>query len=461
MNITTQTQNQKLFAKLEINVDEIPIEQLAEYTAVEYFLTTEDEPSPEADNLQKVNRYLEAFHHLREVEDWKRAHLIISEHSITPSGLELHQQLSRWGDYKNVIDMCEWLLDKVDTPQSKCALMSTLGITYDSLGKYHLAIEYHQKVLNTGQEFNNFEWKIHGLTNIGYAYVSLSKFHEAIKYHQQALAMADDNYLLESIPKNLTGLGNVYYELGNYENAIECLERSLKIAKLTNNLQNKASALHGLACCYRAKKQDVLAIQLYEESLTMIHELGNQVAEAGAYDNIGVCYKNMGNYEKAIEYQKKAIALSRKIEYKQGEATALGNLGVSYFRLKQYKEASDSQDKAIKLCRKIGDKLGEARAFNNLGNVYFSTGEPYHAWLYLMKSIWLLDSLGVDYQVKRLLNEYFHKFSELCHINQLLGVQNNKFIYETFGEQLQEISKEYGKEAVNKIVYLIATQDTH
>jgi hypothetical protein len=80
MNIINQTPNQELFAKLEINTDEISIEQLAEYTAVEYFLTVEDEPSPDADNLQKINRYLEALEYGKEAAN-RIVHLIATQNT--------------------------------------------------------------------------------------------------------------------------------------------------------------------------------------------------------------------------------------------------------------------------------------------------------------------------------------------------------------------------------------------
>jgi hypothetical protein len=46
--------------------------ELSNYSAVEWWLT-EYKPKPDAPNLEKVRGYLEAFHHLCEVEDWEKA----------------------------------------------------------------------------------------------------------------------------------------------------------------------------------------------------------------------------------------------------------------------------------------------------------------------------------------------------------------------------------------------------
>ena len=66
-----------LFRQLNLNFEEIPLEKIPHYTAVEYFLTVEDEPTADATNSEKVKRYREAFYHLCEVQDWHRAKQIL------------------------------------------------------------------------------------------------------------------------------------------------------------------------------------------------------------------------------------------------------------------------------------------------------------------------------------------------------------------------------------------------
>ncbi|BAY95236.1 MULTISPECIES: hypothetical protein [unclassified Tolypothrix] len=103
MTSNSQTPGQLLFAKLEINLDEIPIEQLADYTAVEYYLTVEDEPPPNATNLEKVRHYLEAFHHLCEVKDWNSAKTILLDRQIG-------SQLQTWSKYREMMNCYQRLI---------------------------------------------------------------------------------------------------------------------------------------------------------------------------------------------------------------------------------------------------------------------------------------------------------------------------------------------------------------
>ena len=65
--------SQELFEELNINLDIVPLEELADYTAVFYFLTIEDEPPQNSTNLEKVNRYLQAFDHLQNIQKLNQA----------------------------------------------------------------------------------------------------------------------------------------------------------------------------------------------------------------------------------------------------------------------------------------------------------------------------------------------------------------------------------------------------
>jgi hypothetical protein len=58
----SKTPSQLLFKELAINLDEVPIDRIHHYIAVEYFLKVEDEPDSDVNNLERVNRYLESFH---------------------------------------------------------------------------------------------------------------------------------------------------------------------------------------------------------------------------------------------------------------------------------------------------------------------------------------------------------------------------------------------------------------
>ncbi|MFB8791647.1 MAG: hypothetical protein U7123_23105 [Potamolinea sp.] len=74
-------------------------EQRLHYRAVVQWLT-DYKPNSDATNLEKVQGYLEAFHHLGNVEDWERAREILFIRLDTPTNESLPDQLLTWGYYR-------------------------------------------------------------------------------------------------------------------------------------------------------------------------------------------------------------------------------------------------------------------------------------------------------------------------------------------------------------------------
>ena len=156
-------QRKSLLKQLELKLDAVPFDQLSNYTAVEYYLTIEDEPPSEATNLEKVNRYLESFNHLCEVEAWEKAITIYGTRLETPTNDELHSQLRLWGYYKEQIKISLRLFRKLNLSIDViCA--NSLGTAYGSLGQYQRAIDYFQQALEIAREARQIHGGM-GITN--------------------------------------------------------------------------------------------------------------------------------------------------------------------------------------------------------------------------------------------------------------------------------------------------------
>ena len=174
MTINELSSGLLLFAKLGIDIDEVPIEQIAEYTAVQYYLTVEDDPPPDATNLDKVRRYLEAFYHLCEVEDWERASEILFTSLDTQTNQTLHNQLGNWGYYLEQIEVYSRILHKLIGIKNS-SFLNGLGNAYQALGNYEIAIEYNQQALSIALETQDRHLEGIVLVSLGNTYLSRKK----------------------------------------------------------------------------------------------------------------------------------------------------------------------------------------------------------------------------------------------------------------------------------------------
>ncbi|MBW4545498.1 MAG: tetratricopeptide repeat protein [Symplocastrum torsivum CPER-KK1] len=138
-----------ILAELNINpnslVAHVPASKLDDYIAVVNWLK-KYKPKSDATNLQKVRGYLEAFHHLCEVEAWEEAFKILSTHLNTPTNEELHNQLNTWGYYREQTELYNRILGKLD-PILNAVCLNGLGNLYQVLAEYDKAIECHQQYL--------------------------------------------------------------------------------------------------------------------------------------------------------------------------------------------------------------------------------------------------------------------------------------------------------------------------
>ncbi|MDB9512075.1 tetratricopeptide repeat protein, partial [Kamptonema animale CS-326] len=190
----------------------------------------EYEPQPTADNLEKVSHYLEAFHHFCELAAWEEAWEVLFIRCDTPTREELHNQLHTWGYYRLRIELYNQLLGKLDNKYRDSICYCGLGIAYDSLGDYRLAIEYHEKHLEIALETGdrNGEGRANG--NLGNAYQSLGDYRRAIEYHEKHLEIAREIGDLGREGGAYGNLGIAYKSLGDYRLAIEYHEKLLQIA---------------------------------------------------------------------------------------------------------------------------------------------------------------------------------------------------------------------------------------
>ena len=92
MTISIIPPSELILAELGINspyLSELPLNKLDHYIAVINWLT-DYKPRPDDSNLEKVLGYLEAFHHLCEVEAWEQASKILFIRLNTPTSEVLH-----------------------------------------------------------------------------------------------------------------------------------------------------------------------------------------------------------------------------------------------------------------------------------------------------------------------------------------------------------------------------------
>jgi tetratricopeptide (TPR) repeat protein len=291
---------------------EISLWELSNYSAVEWWLM-EYEPKPDASNLEKVRGYLEAFHHLCEVEDWERASKIIEINLDIPNNTELHNPLITWGYYREVIDLYSRLLGNLD-PASDAVCFFGQGQVYHYLGSYDEAISYYKeslcRMLKIG--YNLGVGKVLG--SMANTYLAIREYDLAISCYEECLVISQKTNDQESIGSTLGNIGTIYFALEKYNTAIDYAEQHFTIAEKIGDLEgigialtNWGNALFKLGHHLEAHKKFLRAREIFKQN-------GDRRSEALSLYNLATSFQaDLGNLPLAIEFCDRALSISTEL----------------------------------------------------------------------------------------------------------------------------------------------------
>ena len=348
------------------------------------------QPEVDAENLEKVRGYLEAFHHCCQVEDWETAKEILT--TEIPMGEDLNSCLQTWGYYHQRIELLSKLVGKLDDRDWDGICFNGMGIAYFHLGDYQKAIDFHHQHLAIDGEMGDRDGS--ALVNLGIAYQFLGEYEKAIDFCQQSLNIAREIGDLDGEGRALGSLGNTYDCLGEYEKAIDAHQQHLAITREIGDRHGEGIALGNLGIAYDFLGEYERAIDFHQQHLAIAREIGNRHGEGMALGNLGNIYDSLGDYEKAIEFLQQSLNIAREIGNRYGEGMALGSLGIAYDCLEDYEKAIDFHQQSLNIAREIGNRHGEGMALGSLGNIYDSLGDYEKAINFLQQSLNIAQEIG-------------------------------------------------------------------
>ena len=84
------------------------------------------------------------------------------------------------------------IYQKTSKRRQQGAALGNIGVAYEALSNYHLAIESYQQHLNIAREIQDREGVAKALGNLANAYYALENYQQAVTYQQQYLAIAQE-----------------------------------------------------------------------------------------------------------------------------------------------------------------------------------------------------------------------------------------------------------------------------
>jgi len=233
------------------------------------------------------------------------------------------------------------------------SVYNLLGITYDKMNYFDLAIDQFQKSLKIKEKFGNLQAIATTSYNIATLYAKVPKFDKAITYYSVALHLKTQIHDEPGKMKTLQGFGNVYENMQQYD----------------------------------------LAKKYYQQALILADSLKDYFNSSNLYNSLGNIYFSFNEFGNANEMYNKALNIKLKIIDVSGIVNSYKGIARICLKQNNLKAASENIINAEKFIARVYDKKQKLAIFEIQKDIQFALGNYKAAFEYQSKYIALRDSL--------------------------------------------------------------------
>ncbi len=181
------------------------------------------------------------------------------------------------GDYlKNAISYLDEPLKRVEGTQEKARILTLLGYSQRTVGRYDRALDFHQQALDIARSAADQPCEIANLNHLSRIYLAQKNYGEAINYSQRALILARQAGDRLGEANALTNLG--YSEVLSAQ-ALERLDRD----------------------------DYELAVNYLQQGLALAEKQGDRQSQSLCYNSLGIAYVILAEPQTAIPYLEKGV----------------------------------------------------------------------------------------------------------------------------------------------------------
>ncbi len=183
------------------------------------------------------------------------------------------------------------------------------------------------------------------LTLLGYSQRTLGRYDRAIVFHREALAVAieADDRICEIA--NFNHLSRTFVELKNYDDAISYSQRGLILARQVGDRLGEANALVnlGYSQVLAARQQQTTEEDIYDEAIRYLergielaHKQGDFPSQAFGYSSLGIAYVISARPTEAIAALSKGAELAGYSSNIYLQGLSLAYLAQAYYSIEEF-----------------------------------------------------------------------------------------------------------------------------
>ena len=250
------------------------------------------------------------------------------------------------GYLQDTLDYFSEPLKQVPGTQEKARLLTLLGYSQRTLGRYEAALKFHQEALEIATAAADQLCVIASFNHLARVHVLQKNYGEAKNFGQRALIMArqQGDSLGEANALVNYGYSEVFAaramdmpDLSVYEQAIGYLERGRDLAETLGDSQSQALAYNSIGIAYSIASQPEMAIENLEKALPLTQAAGNVYLQGVTCTYIAETQRVLANIGATVLYGTLGMYLLHQIKSSEWRQAAgllrvvSGELGAEEF----------------------------------------------------------------------------------------------------------------------------------
>ena len=214
------------------------------------------------------------------------------------------------GEYlQNTLEYLSEPIQQIAGTQEKARILTLLGYSQRTLGRYEQALAFHQEALEIAREAQDKSCEIANLNHLSRTYVQQKDYETAINYSQRALILArqSGNRLGETNALVNLGYSKVFaardidtMDTEVYNEAIHYLEQGLQLAEKTEDLQTQSLVNNSLGIAYVILAQPTSAIAFLEKGVKLATMAQDVYLQGLSYSYLAEAYYSIEDLKNSI-----------------------------------------------------------------------------------------------------------------------------------------------------------------
>lgn len=238
-----------------------------------------------------------------------------------------------------------------------------LGLYYEQVYRYNLAVFYFGAAIVVYERSNNLEQAAYGYILRGIANENDLDYLSAYKDYYEALTIYTKLNNKRGIGNAKLNIGLIHYYQQNYDDAKKYFDEALKYFQEANHKPGLAAAYNNLGMYFNQTKQLEKSLDAYNNSLKIDEEIGSsELEQSYTINNIGNVYEQMGLADEAIVYFNRALKMKQSSNDYNAVSSTLNNLASAYIQKKEFASAEKYLNQAIAYNSEFGflDRMVES-----------------------------------------------------------------------------------------------------